>query len=516
MSRPFFPAGHRVWVLGLYLFAVGAMAQRDNLALHYATGITEADLERHLKVLASDAFEGRETGHPGEDMAGDYLVEQFRSFGIPEVPDWGTHGMLDGYRQPFTLEQRDPSVLGMEIGGRPLLFAREYVGISEGLRKDRATKDLWIMRPEATNAVVPAVVPEVALVLGAMDPKGTDPFEVLRTATNLRERFAGNGPKVVLLVADRFEDLMARMGHTFTARRMRLEQGDKPARPALQLVLITQAVADRILAQAGTNVKKARKRSSKGSVVLQSPLQFTYRSGADEVRGENILAYIEGGDRKEEVVVVTAHYDHIGIIDGEVHNGADDDGSGTVALLEIAQALAKAKAEGNGLRRSVLVMAVSGEEKGLLGSAYYADHPVFPLDLTVADVNIDMIGRVDTIHTNGAPYIYVIGSDRLSTGLHVANERANRYAGLELDYRYNSADDPNRFYYRSDHYNFAKKGVPSVFYFSGVHEDYHGPGDDVEKIRFDLVRQRTLLVFHTIWDLADRPERIVVDRPEGR
>lgn len=184
-----------------------------------------------------------------------------------------------------------------------------------------------------------------------------------------------------------------------------------------------------------------------------------------------------------------------------------------MALLQIAETLARAKAAGDTLRRSVLVMAVSGEEKGLLGSGHYAEHPVFPLASTVADLNIDMIGRVDSIHAGGGPYIHVIGSDRLSTGLHQVNEEANKAVGLELDYRYNSEDDPNRFYYRSDHYNFARKGIPSVFYFSGVHEDYHGPHDDVEKIRFDLVRQRTQLVFHTVWRLADRPERIVVDRP---
>ena len=159
-------------------------------------------------------------------------------------------------------------------------------------------------------------------------------------------------------------------------------------------------------------------------------------------------------------------------------------------------------------------MPVSGEEKGLLGSRYYSDHPVFPLERTVADLNIDMIGRTDSAHTTAAPYVYIIGSDRLSTELHAVNEAANtNYTKLDLDYRFNAENDPNRFYYRSDHYNFARKGVPSIFYFSGVHEDYHQPGDDVEKIRFDLLHQRTLLVFHTAWILADRENRPVVDKP---
>ncbi|HEY0979020.1 MAG TPA: M28 family peptidase, partial [Flavobacteriales bacterium] len=224
----------------------------------------------------------------------------------------------------------------------------------------------------------------------------------------------------------------------------------------------------------------------------------------------------EGGDRKEEVVVVTAHYDHIGVIDGEVYNGADDDGSGTVALLEIAEAFARAKADGHGPRRSVLVMPVSGEEKGLLGSEYYSEHPVFPLANTVADLNIDMIGRVDTVHRTDGRYVYIIGSDRLSSALHTANEEANRHVGLELDYRFNAADDPNRFYYRSDHYNFAKKGIPSIFYFNGVHADYHGPHDETDRIRYDLLELRTRLVFLTAWDLSTRPDRIVVDRPASK
>ena len=245
---------------------------------------------------------------------------------------------------------------------------------------------------------------------------------------------------------------------------------------------------------------------------LATNFVISAQANGSTINAENVLAYIEGTDKKDEVVVLTAHYDHIGVENGVVYNGADDDGSGTVALLEIAEAFAQARAEGNGPRRSVLIMPVSGEEKGLLGSKYYSDHPVFPLENTVADLNIDMIGRTDSAHATSAPYVYVIGSDRLSSGLHAANELANGAVGLELDYTFNAESDPNRFYYRSDHYNFARKGVPSIFYFSGVHEDYHQPGDDVEKIRFDLLRQRAELVFRTAWILANQETRIAVDK----
>jgi Zn-dependent M28 family amino/carboxypeptidase len=157
-------------------------------------------------------------------------------------------------------------------------------------------------------------------------------------------------------------------------------------------------------------------------------------------------------------------------------------------------------------------MPVSGEEKGLLGSKYYSEHPVFPLENTVANLNIDMIGRWDSAHAESGPYVYVIGSDRLSSELHAVNEEANStYTKMDLDYTFNAANDPNRFYYRSDHYNFARKGVPAIFYFSGIHADYHKPTDTVEKIRFDLLEKRALLTYYTAWILANREERIVVD-----
>lgn len=228
---------------------------------------------------------------------------------------------------------------------------------------------------------------------------------------------------------------------------------------------------------------------------------------------ENVWAFIEGSEKPEEILVVSAHYDHVGVKNGEIYNGADDDGSGTVALLEIAQAFAQAKKEGKGPKRSVLILHVTGEEYGLHGSRFYTENPLFPLKNTVANINIDMIGRRDTIHATSNNYVYVIGSDRLSTDLHRITESANqRYAKLELDYRYNDINEPNRFYYRSDHYNFAKNGIPAVFFFNGVHDDYHKPGDTPDKIEYDALEIRTRLAFATAWELANRDERPRVDR----
>jgi hypothetical protein len=228
---------------------------------------------------------------------------------------------------------------------------------------------------------------------------------------------------------------------------------------------------------------------------------------------ENIWAYIEGSEKPNEIVVISAHYDHIGVKNGEVHNGADDDGSGTVAMLEIAQAFKRAKNEGHGPKRSILFLHVTGEEHGLHGSRFYSENPLFTLANTVTDINIDMIGRRDELHKDSNNYVYLIGSDYLSTDLYNICEEANKkYVNLSLDYKFNDREDPNRFYYRSDHYNFAKNGIPSVFLFSGIHADYHQAGDEVDKIEFAALEKRTQLAFAIAWELANRENRPVVDK----
>ena len=227
---------------------------------------------------------------------------------------------------------------------------------------------------------------------------------------------------------------------------------------------------------------------------------------------ENILAFIEGAEKPEEIIVISAHYDHVGTNNGVVYNGADDDGSGTVAVMEIAEAFQQAKKAGKGPKRSILFLHVTGEEHGLLGSKYYSENPVFDLKNTVANLNIDMIGRSDK-ENEGKNYVYVIGSDMLSTELKKINVAANKATqNLELNYKYDDPNDPMRLYYRSDHYNFAKHGIPVAFFFDGIHEDYHQPTDDPEKIDYPLLQKRAQLVFATAWELANRKERIVVDK----
>jgi Zn-dependent M28 family amino/carboxypeptidase len=225
---------------------------------------------------------------------------------------------------------------------------------------------------------------------------------------------------------------------------------------------------------------------------------------------QNIIAYIEGSEFPDEYVYISAHSDHEGIIDGQIYPGADDNGSGTAAVLEMAEAFKMAVLEGYRPKRSIVFLHVTAEEVGLHGSRYYTDNPIFPIENTITTLNIDMIGRVDNRHKDNENYIYIIGSDRKSTELHFVVKEAQRnfLNDLELDYKYNDPGDHNRYYYRSDHYNFATKGVPVIFFFNGEHEDYTKPTDTADKINYKLLAKRTKLIFATAWYLANSNERL--------
>ncbi|PQB04104.1 M28 family metallopeptidase [Aureitalea marina] len=248
------------------------------------------------------------------------------------------------------------------------------------------------------------------------------------------------------------------------------------------------------------------------------PIPASYFKRRKEPKpSENVLAFIKGSEKPDEVIVISAHYDHVGMDnDGNVYNGADDDGSGTISLLEIAQAFQMAVKNGNGPKRSILFLHVTGEEIGLYGSRYYTENPIYPLANTVCNLNSDMVGRIDPDKADSPNYIYLIGSDKLSQELHELSEAVNtQYTQLELDYTYNDENDPNRFYYRSDHYNFAKHNIPIIFYFNGVHEDYHKITDTPDKIEYDLMAKRAQLIFHTAWEVANKDGRITADKVEA-
>lgn len=249
-----------------------------------------------------------------------------------------------------------------------------------------------------------------------------------------------------------------------------------------------------------------------GNYYQDIPVEYFNRRKQEE-GSQNVIAFIKGSEKPDEIIVLSAHYDHVGTRGDQIYNGADDDGSGTVTLLEMAQAFQKAVKDGNGPKRSILFLHVTGEEIGLYGSKYYTDNPLFPLENTVCNLNTDMIGRIDPDKIDTPNYIYLIGSDKLSQVLHDVSEDVNKkYINLEIDYVYNDDNDPNRFYYRSDHYNFAKHNIPVIFYFNGTHADYHQPSDTPDKIEYELMAKRAQLIFLTAWEVANRDERITADK----
>jgi Predicted aminopeptidases len=287
---------------------------------------------------------------------------------------------------------------------------------------------------------------------------------------------------------------------------------------------ISQEIASTIMGEPWTAIQEKLKANTMPPHTYKADIDLEYAKVTRTTYVSNVLAMIEGTDKKDEYVFITSHYDHIGKRnDTTINYGADDDGSGTTGVLELAEAFAKAKAAGKGPRRSIVFMTVSGEEKGLWGSGYYADHPVFPLEKTTVDLNIDMIGRTGTEYLkdkDSVNYLYIIGDDKLSSDLTPITNKVNAtYSNLKLDRKYNDPNDPNRFYFRSDHYNFAEKGVPIIFYFNGVHADYHRPTDTPDKINYTLMAKRTQLVFYTAWEMANRDEMlkrdIKLEKPKG-
>jgi len=491
------------WVLALSCnssqktVADNAVAKKAVEPSEYAASITEEELKEHLFTYASDEFEGRETGKPGQKKAIAYLKKQYELLGIP-LPSGSV--VLDNTE--FNVGESVLTFSSIEGLFEEVVYAS--YGIEDGAYSDYNGLDV-------TGKLV---------LIKSGEPKNEDGTFVLTGSTEKsnwgnglqslgkRMEIAGNkGARGVIYYDDgnfgRFKSRFDYMKNNDSGNiSLKSNEADEFAG-----LYVNAAFAKAILPEidADNNAK-----------LINKTIQFKVTGSSDEVVSENVAAIIKGSKKPNEYLVISSHLDHIGVTaDGQINNGADDDGSGTVAMLEIAQAFKKAADAGNGPERSIVFLHVTGEEKGLLGSQYYTDvEPIFPLKNTVANLNIDMIGRIDPKREGERNYIYLIGSDKLSTELHELSEAINtKYMNIELDYTYNDENDPNRFYYRSDHYNFAKNNIPIIFYFNGTHADYHKPGDTPDKINYDLLQNRSRLIFHTAWEVANRPEKVVVDKP---
>jgi hypothetical protein len=501
-----------------------AQTEKDSLAMKYAATITVDELKSHLFEIAGDEYEGRNTGDEGQKKAARYIADEFASIGAKPVVN-------GSYFQEFPLRTERTVKASMMCGDATYSYYEDFYFFPgfevEELSGDVVFAGYGIKTDEYNDYADIDVKGKILLVLDG-EPMVNDTLSLITGQG--RSEWSGDwrlkrdlameqGAKAMIMVNREYDKYIGRIKYWLDNPGMRLDIEREEKEEVLPTFFASLEVFEALLKEGKAKAldkleQRTIKKESSQSTALKSSITIQVNREEKQFTSENVLCYIPGSDPElaDEVVVVTAHYDHVGRDGDDIYNGADDDGSGTVTALEIAEAFMQAKKDGNGVKRSVLVMTVSGEEKGLLGSEWYVTHPVYPLEQTVANLNIDMIGRVDEAHADNERYVYLIGSDRLSTELHAISETANKtYANLELDYTYNDPKDPNRFYYRSDHYNFAKNNIPVIFYFSGVHEDYHQPTDTPDKIRFEKMSEIGKLIFHTAWDVANRTERIKVD-----
>ena len=517
----------KYFIFGLLVCISTLITAQEDAQSKYAASITSEELKTHLTTLASDDYEGRETGQPGQRKAAAYIAQQFESFGLPAVVD-------DSYFQDISFTAASWQRIKLEVGEERLRHLWDYYSYPSTNNKfEKEITELVFLgygiSADNYDDYEGVDVKGKAILIYNGEPfnkrgisqiTGTDQRSEWSTDWRKKIRLAKEkGAEMVFIIDGNFKKNAAEARKTILNSRLQLGRGEQPEKNYVNNIFLTTKSAKLIIGEFYKNLVKARnKMQKKGkSKPFSIPvnLSVSQKKYAHQINGENVLGYIEGTDEtvKHELVVVTAHYDHLGKKGDAIYNGADDNASGTSSALEIAEAFATAKKNGEGPRRSVLVMLVSGEEKGLLGSEYYVKNPIFPLEHTVANINIDMVGRTDNKHSEQPDYIYVIGSDRLSSELHEINEQVNTtYLGLELDYTYNAEDDPNRYYYRSDHYNFAERGIPAIFYFNGTHKDYHRTTDTAEKINFDKMERIAQLAFYTAWELANRADRIKVDK----
>ena len=471
----------------------------------FANTITRDDLKRHLYIVASKDFEGRETATEGQRKAAAYIENHFRSLGLlpgnkdsyqlyyPVFQDSMMEASLQVNGQSFTVDQdfyvNPAGNYTATLLGSDVVFAG--YGISDSTRDDYKGLD---------------VKGKIVLVLNGQ-PVGTpQPSGRRRGGFTLKQDAAQkNGAVGLLIIQPGFPHRSAG-----PKGNMSLTEYKKINYPNTFYISdkVAQAImgADYASAKSGTPQPKP----------YTANVQMSFSKALLHLQSSDVLGFLEGTDLKDQIVVLSAHYDHLGKKDTVIWYGADDDGSGTVSILELAEAFAKAKAAGKGPRRSILFIANSGEEKGLWGSQYYSEHPTYPLEHTTVDLNIDMIGRIDPNRKKGdsTNYVYVVGSDKISTDLKPISEGNNKkYSKLELDYKFDDPADPDRIYYRSDHYNFARKGVPIIFYFDGIHKDYHQPSDTPDKINYDIMEKRARFVFYTAWEMANRNDMLKRDIP---
>jgi hypothetical protein len=518
----------KYFLTGFALFFLsGFVFSQIDIPLKYAGEITEQGLKKQLTIVASTEMEGRETGTNGQRKAASYIESQFKEIGL-QYPE-----SLKGYQQYYPLFKDTLISRLMKIDGRVLTYGKDYIlqpGYTTLHKKLKATSIVFAgygIEDSNYNDYEGKEVKDKIVLIFSGEPQVNE--KSLVTGTNRQSKWAYSinakaalakekGAVAVLFVNPLWDSIPSILIEN--SKKTNLYFPHLNDKPKAAVISIAPSLIKNITGAGEANTlieaAKAKKPLNNFNIDRKLKTKLVLRKKRIKVEASNVIGYVEGSDKKDEYVFITAHYDHLGKQDNVIYYGADDDGSGTVSVIEMAQAFSKAKQDGHGPRRTMVFMTVSGEEKGLWGSEYYSDHPVFPLDNTTIDLNIDMVGRIDPNRNYGdsTNYVYVIGNDKLSSDLDPISKAINKkYSNLELDYKYNAPDDPDRIYYRSDHYNFARKGVPIIFVFDGIHKDYHKPTDTVDKINFDLLEKRARFIFLIAWEMANRDEMLKRDIP---
>lgn len=547
----------------LLLLAAPAAAQTPTtfddpeLVGEYQELIQAEDLAARLYYFSSDHFEGREALTRGQKMAAEYLASQYRQLNLeprgtaeandPRAPEhYYQNFTLHGYRLTSArldalqgeeavasttyaldgpdgasfliegnMEESEGGVVfaGYGIGGDEVDY-NDYEALEEA---DLSINGQWLvlLRDEPMDEEGQSLITD----------DGAPSDWTAEWGRKLQHAFSRGLPAGAIVVADTgpegidVEERAEILAEFQPPGQMSLSEFDLP-QTIPPVYFVSSDFADEVLAPSGETVESLREEinTTLEPVVFDVPevtLSSTLEHESYTEESENIAAFIEGSDPElqDEVIVITSHYDHVGLNPARqdyINNGADDDGSGTIGTLALAEAFQQAAEEGNGPRRSLLFLNVSAEEKGLLGSEYYSQtEPLFPIENTVLNVNFDMIGRIDPSYEGpDDDYVYIIGGELISEDLHEILEEANDVTGIDftLSDRYNTLDDPLQLYRRSDHWNFARHDIPFAFFFTGLHEDYHDVGDEAHKIEYERMQEIVRLAFATVWQVANQDE----------
>jgi Zn-dependent M28 family amino/carboxypeptidase len=500
--------------------------------------ITANQMMAYLTFIASDEMEGRDTPSRGLDLTAKFLAMNLGRWGFKPAGDNNTFFQRIDLRR----DRADTGQTKVEYLGRTLTSGTDYLpagGSGNVTAQIVFAGTGWFLKSKEIDAykgINPAG--KIAVIFGTPNerPRGVSRADFGKQGEEFMNPndYARSKGVVGLIYIPDFQYLANWQRNRSRIMERGLTVVDKfqaPASSPLPSIVISPEIANSLFAgemQSAAAIFNASSGSNLPAPFVmntQKTITMSVTNNSEIVPTQNVVAVWEGSDPalKAEYVALGAHYDHVGRCapagEDTICNGADDDGSGTTALLGMAEALAKAPTRP---KRSILFVWHCGEEKGLWGSRYFTEYPTVPLNQIVTQLNIDMIGRSkkegDTNPRNreltGPDGVYVIGSTMMSTELgELVNSVNKSFLNLTYDTKYDNPNDPNRFFFRSDHYNYARKGIPIIFFFDGTHEDYHRPGDSAEKIDYVKMEKITRTIYMTLWEIANRPTRVKVDKP---